>query len=108
MLTANNYLAPKIIMVDKNATIEAACANVLKNTVLLNCIWHLGHQNLNRNLYDALGKDWEVFISLFWITRNTITKQDFEYRWLKDIIVFGKDKPNIRAYLERIYEYREQ
>ena len=43
LLTANNYLAPKVIMVDENAAMEAACANVLKNTVLLNCIWHLGH-----------------------------------------------------------------
>ncbi|KAF9117271.1 hypothetical protein BG015_007079 [Linnemannia schmuckeri] len=84
-------------MVDEDLAMEAAYARVLKSTVLLNCIWHLGHQNLNRNLHGALGKDWEAFISLFWITRNAITEQDFEHRWLEDIVVFGEDKPNVRA-----------
>ncbi|KAF9151461.1 hypothetical protein BG015_006649 [Linnemannia schmuckeri] len=64
---------------------EAACAKVITITVLLNCIWHFGYQNLNRNLHDALGKDWETFISLFWITRNDITEQDFERRFTAGI-----------------------
>lgn len=79
---ANDHLAPMVIMVDEDLAMEAACAKVLKSTVLLNCIWHLGHQNLNRNLRGALGKDWEAFISLFWIMRNAIMEQDFEHRWL--------------------------
>lgn len=108
LLTANDGIAPLVIMVDEDPAMEAACDNVIANTVLLNCIWHLGHQNLTRNLHGALGKDWEAFISRFWITRNAITEQDFRRRWLRDIVIFGKDKPGVQAYLERIYERCEQ
>lgn len=65
LLMANDNLAPHTIIVDDDHAKEAACANVIGHTVLLNCIWHLGHQNLNKNLRGALGKDWQAFISAF-------------------------------------------
>ncbi|KAG0247023.1 hypothetical protein BG011_002203, partial [Mortierella polycephala] len=86
---------------------EAACANVIGSTILLNCIWHLGHQNLNRNLHGALGKDWEAFISSFWATRNAITEHEFERKWSEKVVFFGNGKPKVQSYLERIFERRE-
>lgn len=107
LLEANNNTAPRVILVDEDLAMEAACANVIKSTILLNCIWHLGHQNLNRNLHGALGKDWEAFISSFWVARNAITEQEFEHRWLKDVTVFGAGKPKVQVYLDRIFQRRE-
>lgn len=104
---ANDNLTPHTIIVDDDHAMEAACANVIEHTVLLNCIWHLGHQNLNKNLRGALGKDWQAFISNFWITRNALTAIDFERRWSQHVAVFGVGKPGVEAYLERIFERRE-
>ncbi|KAF9273964.1 hypothetical protein BGZ74_004552, partial [Mortierella antarctica] len=107
LLEANNNTTPQVILVDKDLAMEAACANIIKSTILLNCIWHLGHQNLNRNLHGALGKDWEAFISSFWVAWNAITEQEFEHRWLKDVTVFGAGKPKVQVYLDRIFQHRE-
>lgn len=57
LLAANDNLAPHAIIVDEDLAMEAACANVIADTILINCIWHLGHQNLNKNLHGALGKE---------------------------------------------------
>lgn len=107
LLMANDNLAPHTIIVDNDHAMEAACASVIGRTVLLNCIWHLGHQNLGRNLRGALGKDWQAFISTFWTTRNALTVVDFENRWSQHVKVFGVDKPDVEAYLEWIFKRRE-
>lgn len=107
LLIASNNLPPHVIIVNEDPAMEAACANVIGGTTLLNCIWHLGHQNLNKNLHGALGKDWDAFISSFWTMRNSITSHDFERRWSQHVTVFGHGKPRVEAYLERIFEHRE-
>ncbi|KAF8939625.1 hypothetical protein BGZ58_009126, partial [Dissophora ornata] len=70
LLEANDNLLPHVIIVNEDPAMEAAGANVIEGTILLNCIWNLGHQNLNKNLHGALGKDWEPFISSFWVAQN--------------------------------------
>lgn len=107
LLEANDNLPPHVILVDEDPAMEAACANIIGSTILLNCIWHLGHQNLNKNLHGALGQDWEEFASCFWRAWNAITESEFEHRWLKEVAVFGVSKPKVQGYLERIYEHCE-
>jgi hypothetical protein len=48
LLDANDNLPPHVILVDEDHAMEAACGNIIENTILMNCIWHLGHQNLNK------------------------------------------------------------
>jgi hypothetical protein len=107
LLNANDNLPPHVILVDGDYAMEAACDNIIESTVLLNCIWHLGHQNLSRNLQGALGRDWDAFISAFWTARNSVTDQEFELRWKEDVEGFGANKPSVQAYLGKIFERRE-
>lgn len=104
LLAASNNLPPHVIIINEDPSMEAACTNVIGDMTLLNCIWHLGHQNLNKNLHGALGKDWDAFISSFWSTQNFITSHDFEHRSSQHVTVFGFGKPRVGAYLERIFE----
>lgn len=103
---ASDGCAPRVILVDEDPAMEAACYSVFTDTVIFNCIWHLGCVNLSRNLRGSLGRDWDSFISSFWKARNSITVEQFERRWAEEVEVYGEGKERVQAYLERIYERR--
>ena len=107
LLAANDDNHPHVIIVDEDLAMEAACYEVIPRTTRLNCIWHLGHQNLNTNLHGAMGSAWEQFISAFWKTRNAITQDVFERKWQETVTVFADGKPAAQSYLQRIYDRRE-
>lgn len=48
LLAANDGLSPYTIIVGEDLAMEAACANLIRDTILINCIWHIGYQNLNK------------------------------------------------------------
>jgi len=107
LLIASDGRYPHVIIVDEDRAMESACDEVIPYTTRLNCIWHLGNQNLNANLHGALGADWEEFVSAFWIARNSITQETFERRWGETVMVFAEGKPSAEAYLQRLYDRRE-
>jgi hypothetical protein len=106
LLEANDGCAPNIIIVDEDPAMEAACSSIIGDTVLINCIWHIGHQNLARNLRGPLAVRWNSFISAFWAARNSITEPEFERQWTNEILPFGEEKPAVQAYLGRVYDRR--
>jgi hypothetical protein len=53
-LLENGGVAPRIILVDEDPAMEAACASIIPQTIMLNCIWHLGSLNLAKNLRASL------------------------------------------------------
>lgn len=107
LLEGNDGLAPGVIIVDEDPAMEAACAQVINETDVLNCIWHLGHQNLNKNLHGALGTNWADFISAFWVVRNAVTEERFEQLWQDTILPFGDSKERVRTYLGTVYGRRQ-
>lgn len=107
MKDACDHGAPVVIVVDEDPAMEAACQSVFPDTRLINCIWHLGTQNVKKNLRAAIGPDWDIFNNAFWRTRDAVTEQEFERGWQETIVPYGTDKPGVLAYLQRLYDNRE-
>lgn len=106
LMAATGHNAPAAIILDEDPAMEAACSSVLKSTVLINCLWHLGCQNLQKNLRGRLANEWIPFSKVFWATRNTFTPQDFEKSWNSFVKPFGTGRPQVEEYLERLYKNR--
>jgi hypothetical protein len=106
LLEAGEGLAPAVIIVDEDPAMEAACAIVVPETAMVNCIWHLGSLNLPKNLRGAFGASWDDFISRFWIARNALTTDEFERRWSAITRDFGGRGPKAEAYLGRLFDRR--
>ena len=57
LLESSSGVAPGVLLVDEDPAMEAASANIIPQTTVLNCIWHLGSLNLAKNLQGALRSD---------------------------------------------------
>jgi hypothetical protein len=106
LLEAGEGLAPAVIIVDEDPAMEAACAAVIPETAIVNCIWHLASLNLPKNLRGALGASWDEFIARFWIARNALTTDEFQRRWSAIVRDFGNRGPKTEAYLGRLFGRR--
>ena len=99
---------PGVIMIDAEAAMEAACRDILPDTSIVHCIWHITANNLLRNLGGSLGKEtYPDFRRGFWMARNAITEAEFETRWGRLVDQF-RDYDNVERYLERPKKSREQ
>lgn len=97
---------PKTILVDEDPAMEAACLTTVPDTKIINCIWHLGCQNLARNLSASLKERWNPFKSRFWRVRNALTEDEFDEGWAGLLKDFG-NSDKCKNYLERLSERRE-
>ena len=106
LLEANDHLAPTLLLLDEDPAMEAACMSQIPTTIIINCIWHLGSLNIQKNLRAVLGSAWEHFIPRFWMARNTLTTNEFEEQWSRIMNDYSA-QPKITAYLKRLFDRRE-
>lgn len=73
-------IEPKTIITDADPAMLSALQQELPNTFHVTCIYHLS-QNLPKRLKSILGKDYLQFLNDFYIARNSVSEDVFEYRW---------------------------
>jgi hypothetical protein len=109
LMEVQNGLAPAILLVDEDPAMEAACAHIIPQTTVLNCIWHIGSLNVVKNLQPTLRQSWDAFLPRFWSARNALTTEDFEDKWSALIQDFGGEgRESVNAYLSRLFDRRER
>jgi len=69
-------------MTDSDPALDAACIRVYKSYYAMHCIYHI-NQNLYKNLSGPLGKDYSQFLNEFYIARNSLSQERFEYLFFK-------------------------
>jgi len=72
---------PTVLLVDEDFGMEGACASKLKNTKIINCIWHIASLNLFKNFSKPFGIDFGNFKDRFWRARNALSIPEFEREW---------------------------
>lgn len=107
LLTAGKQ-PPMTLLVDEDPAMEAACSTTIPGTKVINCIWHIGCQNIPKNLKGALGGRWQAFISQFWRVRNSLTEAEFTAGWEALVQEFGDDNNKVQTYLARLEERRDR
>jgi transposase-like protein len=75
-------IEPKTIITDADPAMIGALQQELPDTFHVTCIYHLS-QNLPKRLKSILGKDYMQFLNDFYIARNSISEDTFEFRWKK-------------------------
>ncbi|KAI8355505.1 hypothetical protein B0O80DRAFT_44240 [Mortierella sp. GBAus27b] len=69
---------------------NSACASVLPNTKVLNCMWH-AHTNLRQNLQSSLGDKWTPFLENFFEVCRSLTPKEFDARWAHLLKEYGDE-----------------
>ena len=109
LLESSSGVAPGVLLVDEDPAMEAASANIIPQTTVLNCIWHLGSLNLAKNLQGALRSDWQTFLPRFWTARNALTPDEFDRMWSALARDFGgRNRTGVESYLQRLYDRRQR
>ena len=109
LLESSSGVAPGVLLVDEDSAMEAASANIIPQTTVLNCIWHLCSLNLAKNLQGALRSDWQTFLPRFWTARNALTPDEFDRMWSALARDFGgRNRTGVESYLQRLYDRRQR
>jgi zinc finger SWIM domain-containing protein 3 len=109
LLESSSGVAPGVLLVDEDPAMEAASANIIPQTTVLNCIWHLCSLNLAKNLQGALRSDWQTFLPRFWTARNALTPDEFDRMWSALARDFGgRNRTGVESYLQRLYDRRQR
>ncbi|GES84294.1 protein FAR-RED IMPAIRED RESPONSE 1-like [Rhizophagus clarus] len=96
-------IEPKVIIIDMDPAIDAACQTTYSNAYHVHCIWHMA-QNLPKRLKNKLGTtDFKEFIHDFWKTCNSLCVEVFEQRFQTLLNKFpnGNDYLHDPIYLTR-------
>lgn len=102
---------PTTILVDNDHAMDAALANDLETTQVINCIWHI-NKNLRSKLSSKLGKErWSQFKRRFFQARDSITEEEFQLHWSSLLAEVGGDGVGLDdnndaqplKYLQRLY-----
>lgn len=68
-------LLPIVIMSDEDLALNAAMTNLLKDTTVFNCLWHIAVKNVPKNIRPVFKKrQYDKFISRFWLAQKALTK----------------------------------
>ncbi|KAF9270968.1 hypothetical protein BGZ88_007107, partial [Linnemannia elongata] len=85
-------LPPIVIMSDEDLALNAAMTNLLKGTIVFNCLWHIAVKNVPKNIRPILKRrQYNKFISRFWLAQKALTQEEFDERWKVLMGDYGKD-----------------
>lgn len=107
LLLASGNIAPEAIMIDKDPAMDAACASIIPQTRVMNCVWHAS-KNRYLRLHSPLRDTWRSFEGIFIETCRSLTPPEFDSRWSALCERFGDDGGAIDRYLQRLYDDRHQ
>lgn len=103
---ASGNIQPSVIMVDEDASMDAACHEVFPGTQIVNCIWHVKN-NLKRHLMSPLGGRYEAFMWAFEDLCKALTSNAFDELWASLLRTFNvNENGSVYKYLTRIYKRR--
>ena len=77
-------ISPKVFITDSDPAVNGAVITQFPDAFHIHCIWHI-NQNLPKHLKGKLGSDFNDFIKDFYKTRNSLTEELFNERYLKFI-----------------------